>query len=328
MVTASQIPQFSDSRYLDRLSGITYEPIFILGDARSGTSLLHHLLASTKRFNYVKAYHVIKYDEIISNFLEEKEPQAIYQLSTQFATLQITDRDNGGLPVNPETPEEFGLILQNAGFAKHLTSNNYSLFNEACKKIVYTALDPSMPLLLKEPNCFSSFLEIQSLEPQAKMIFLHRHPLNIISSKIIFSRNLLSKRLPYVAMISRKYRDYWNKPFLRLIAPWFFKGLLGINPGVSYFTREYIRSAQYFIENIKYIPESNYISVRYEDLCSDPHGVLKSILDFAGIYSYEVTPIASMIRNNTSMLIQDVDSIKEKLLPRLEPYLSYFNYLG
>ena len=49
-----------DQPYLDQLTQTDLQPIFILGDHRSGTTLLYQTLASTHCFNVVKAYHVIK----------------------------------------------------------------------------------------------------------------------------------------------------------------------------------------------------------------------------------------------------------------------------
>ncbi|EDX82930.1 hypothetical protein S7335_108 [Synechococcus sp. PCC 7335] len=56
-----------DSPHLNMLKDVEVAPIIILGDQRSGTTLLYKTLADTGCFNVVRAYHIIKYDEILSN---------------------------------------------------------------------------------------------------------------------------------------------------------------------------------------------------------------------------------------------------------------------
>lgn len=62
-----------DRQYLNLLENINFRPIFIMGDHRSGTTLLHKTLVATECFNFVRAYHVIKYDELLSNHVNRTE---------------------------------------------------------------------------------------------------------------------------------------------------------------------------------------------------------------------------------------------------------------
>ena len=66
----------ADKEYIDRLKDIDFEPIFILGLHRSGTSILYKILASTHYFNIVTAYHIIYYDSLIYNHLTNREERS------------------------------------------------------------------------------------------------------------------------------------------------------------------------------------------------------------------------------------------------------------
>ena len=77
----------ADAPYLELLAGVDFRPIFIVGDHRSGTTLLYKTLVATGCFNFVKAYHIIKYDEILSNHVNQREEQAIQSLEQHFKAL-------------------------------------------------------------------------------------------------------------------------------------------------------------------------------------------------------------------------------------------------
>ena len=55
------------------LENVVTAPIFILGDQRSGTTLLYKTLTDTGCFNAVRACHIINYDEILSNHVNQTE---------------------------------------------------------------------------------------------------------------------------------------------------------------------------------------------------------------------------------------------------------------
>ncbi|NJN24394.1 MAG: sulfotransferase [Acaryochloridaceae cyanobacterium RL_2_7] len=52
-----QTTTVTDKIYSDLLPHVKVEPIFIMGDHRSGTTLLYQLLAMSEAVHYVMAYH-------------------------------------------------------------------------------------------------------------------------------------------------------------------------------------------------------------------------------------------------------------------------------
>ena len=77
-----------ENKYLDRLDNVSFQPIFVLGFHRSGTSILYKVLESTKCFNIITAYHVIKYDQLLYNRMENKEEIIKQELNKFLKELQ------------------------------------------------------------------------------------------------------------------------------------------------------------------------------------------------------------------------------------------------
>ena len=96
-----------DEKYLYLLNKVDFTPIFIMGEHRSGTTLLYKILVETECFNFVKAYHIIKYKKILSNHVNDIENQAYQELDDQLKSLGINDRVIDKLKVTPDFPEEY-----------------------------------------------------------------------------------------------------------------------------------------------------------------------------------------------------------------------------
>ena len=64
-----------DAPYLGELPAPASQLVFIMGCHRSGTSMLYHLLAYTGQLDYISAYDIIKYDELLYNRVTGREAQ-------------------------------------------------------------------------------------------------------------------------------------------------------------------------------------------------------------------------------------------------------------
>ncbi len=58
-----------DESYLQLLEKVDFTPIFIMGDHRLGTTVFYQTLVANECFNYLNAYHTIKYDEILDDHI-------------------------------------------------------------------------------------------------------------------------------------------------------------------------------------------------------------------------------------------------------------------
>lgn len=318
------INQIKDESYLPMLQQVDFSPIFIMADHRSGTTLLYKTLVATQCFNFISAYHIIKYDEILFNHVNQTEHQARKVLDEFFKSLSLSDRVIDNVEVTPDLPEEYGFILGKAGYdPPKVSADNLPLFTELCQKVQFVSV-PDRPLLLKNPWCFPHFMYVKSVFPDAKFIFIHRHPIHVINSKLKAARSILANRNAYIALLSQKYTQIFNRPvqrfFYRLLYSSYF------NLGLHRVTQEAVQSTTYFLENIDALANIDYVSVTYEDLCKEPEATILKILEFLGLEQRSTLAYDTLIEPRPLKLLPEVDRKYDQIRQKLQPYFAYHGY--
>ncbi len=207
--TAESTP---DQAKLDLIKNTTFRPVFIVGDHRSGTTLLHRLLADTGCFNYVSAYHVIRYDEVLTDFVGGRTGAANQEIMAEFQRQGLKDRGIDATPAVPEAPIEYGFIMAGTTNRRpRITEKTLPKFQELAQKIQYVG-DPKKPLLLKNPWDVICFMDIKRFYPDARFVFIHRHPANVLNSQLRAIRSMLEARNGFTAMIAPWYRELFERP--------------------------------------------------------------------------------------------------------------------
>lgn len=322
-MTANPLVQTPDAAYLQCIENVDFEPIFIMGDHRSGTTLLYKLLVATQSFNYVNAYHIIKYQECLSNHINHHGKKAFQALAERFISHGIVDRGFDHIEVTPDLPEEYGFILRNAGYESYINAENLALFIELCKKVQFIS-QPQRPLLLKNPWCFPHFLYIKSVFPRAKFIFIHRHPVHVINSKLRAVRTFLKIWNPYTSLISKQYRQIFESPLRRSFYQFLYAS--HFNLGLRRVTRQSIESTTYFLQNIDALSPTDYISVRYEDLCQTPESTLLNIMTFLGQDNQIDPNVAKQIKPRPPNLFPEVQKNCHHIKQQLKHYVTDQGY--
>ena len=312
-----------DQPYLNQLWNVDIEPIFILGDHRSGTTLLYKTLASSACFNVIKAYHIIKYDEILNNHKHHLEQEKLQELQTEFDRLGISDRKIDSVQASPELPEEYGFILRNANYDLYLNDNNLSLFLEACRKVQFTS-NAGNALLLKNPWCFSHFDYIHQVLPNARFIFVHRNPINVINSKLKAVDQILSEWNPYIGLLSKQYQKVFKNPIYRLAYRVMY--LKQFNVGIKKTLKQSMESTSYFLGHIQDLPKSSYVSIRFEDLCDEPQTTLERIFDFLQLMPVIPIDYNSLIQKRSLQLLPTVAKNQSQIYETLLPYFMFHGY--
>jgi len=310
-----------DREYLSLLDDVDFRPVFIMGNARSGTTFLYQLLNMTGRFNVVTAYHVIKYDELLARHLSGTTDQAKEELKLLFERLGVPEARFDGVGVNPDSPEEYGFALT-AGHVLRLSRRTLPRFVELCRKVQLVS-DPRRPLLLKNPWDYGQFLYVKEQFPDSRFIFLHRNPLDVIRSMSVGFTTLLSTRNAYHALVARFYdRLMGRRVRLGLVRLLFSPGL-GL--GARIIRWHVRRTARYFLANVRSLPENEHVSVRYEDLCRGPARGVNRILAFLGLEENPSIPYRDFVRTRAS---SPTDHNQRFLLERLklQPYLAHCGY--
>lgn len=313
-----------DAAYLSSLRDVHFRPIFILGDHRSGTTLFYKMLAASGNFNYVDFYHVTRYDEILYNHHHGREDEARTEVEEEIELAGLRDRGFDHIEVSPELPEEYGYLLkENPPFwyLPRVTPRTLPNMVELCRK-VQAVSPPDRPLLLKNPWDFPNFVYLKRTFPNARFLFIHRHPLAVHNSKLKAMRSALARKNRYTAWLARGYDRLFHRPLQLLFARLLFFSRLSVNLLLRYA----MIATDYFLENAPRLPDDHYLSVRYEDLCQRPDTVMTTVFDALGLQPARHVEYASMVQPRPLNLLPDVARKREQIQRCLEPYLTRLGY--
>jgi hypothetical protein len=276
-----------DAAHLGQLKDLPSDLVFIMGCHRSGTSMLYHLLAYTGQLDYISAYDIIKYDELLHNRITGRETQVKDEL--QGVLQKERSRGLDDLPVGADLPEEYRFLMHEEDpaiilnfkkrldklfFAPHLTPKSLDRFVEVCRKKRFLA-GVDKPLVVKNPaDYYFNFRAVHQMLPKAKFIFIHRHPLAMFNSYLHGFPAVLKERSNYAAMLDKRYDALFNGFSLRRQL---FLAVFRSKMMSRLLLTRLIESFQYYLANVSQLPPEQYASVRYEDLCADPVGCLNGI---------------------------------------------------
>lgn len=310
-----------DCRHLECLAEVSFTPVFIMGDHRSGTTLLYQLLAESGAFHVVTAYHIICYDALLEHHLKGTEAAARRELAARFSALDLDTRVMDDVKVTPDLPEEYGFVFKGGGSKPQLSAETLPRFEELCRKLRYIG-GTDRPVLLKNPWDYLSFIFVKRMLPHARFVFIHRHPLYTINSQLKASRALMGAKSEYHALLSKWYADLFERPLQRWIPKVLFESPLGIR-----IVRRHVRlAARYFLDNIDRLDGRDFISLRYEDLCADPRSAIASVLDFLALPSAPENDGTTRIVSRDPELLGEVRRDRARIATELSSYLSYVGY--
>jgi len=313
-----------DEPYLHLIEKISFKPIFIMGDARSGTTVLYHLLARTGCFNIVTVYDVACYHELLKNHFDNRTKDAKEALAREFEASGVIDRKIDKVKVMPSTPAEYGWFMEE--FPRKVRRKTLPLLVDACRKIQYLS-DTTKPLLLKNPPDYPNFLRVLELFPEAQLIFNHRNPLEVVNSWLKAARNTFGTKNPLSKFLgAHRYETLWTGRFRhrRALLRFLFSDTLDLGARIS--TTHVASAANYLLDHIGEIPTSRYTHVRYEDLCASPDKVITSVLDFLGLTPTRPIDFADLIKFREPQLLPTVSKRLPDLDRKLARYCKAFDY--
>ncbi len=310
-----------DSDYLDMLSDVKFTPVFIMGLHRSGTSILYKMLSNTGQFNTVTAYHLLKYNELVYHYVNNTENQAMEDLKMLFQQKGVLNRDFGRLQIGPEFPEEYGFLLTGFKHPIGLKDNNLPIFEKLCKKIQLISKNSNM-LLLKNPDDFTSFLYIKDKFPNSKFIFIHRNPLEVLTSQINVIYQIYKAKHAYAALLSETYEKTYNRFLIRMLV------LGGFSPksviGAKRMLVRMKRHTDRYFRDIDKLPQKDYTYIKYADLCTSPSETITKITNFLELeYDYD---FSDDVKSGNQTLMPSVIKIRKKIETKLADYFKEFGF--
>jgi hypothetical protein len=286
-------------------------PTFLLGNHRSGTTWLYSLLAATGHFSTLTAHHVISWHA----------PMSQETLAARLQAEGLFERALDGIALSPNTPEEYCYILNNAGHKSWLTPGSRPLLASIIDRLVVDG--EGRQVLLKNPWDYGHFPALAEAWPEARFIFLHRHPLRVIQSAARVFRVMWSPPEPdgYVSLLSARYRRMWANPLTRGFFRWAATGALdldvrAISGGVKAANHHYLR-------HLGALRPEQRVVVRYEDLCASPDDELGRILRFLDA---PATAAQVPTREGSSPLLPAVERHQSGICRSMQAYLDHFSY--
>ncbi len=275
--------------------------VFLLGSQRSGTTWLHLLLARTGRFRFISAADVCA-----------GEP------------LDFDTRGIDAIPAGPDTPEEYGLIINGGGLRydePDTTAETLPQLHALCaRKAELEGRD--RPLLLKSPPDYPGGIpQLTAAFPDARFVAIQRHPLRTMQSQVRAWRQLAMERQPYLYRIDRGYRAFMDDPARRLQL-----GLSMHSPaGVERVADSVLRAQLGFMAQQDAWQGDNLLTIRYEDLCADQAGGFARLTAFLGI---ELPAPAETPAPRNEPMTEEVSQAFDARRDAFAPFLRRFGYEG
>ena len=251
------------------------EPIFLLGFWRSGTTLLHNLLAMDPQWGFVNTYQAALPDVFLAGqrrvrrMIESKLP---------------TDRGVDNIPVDLAMPQEEEIALMcSSGLSPYvslnfprtaddtleylfpgdvLSSRNRERWQAEYVKLLKSAsfyMD-GKPLVLKSPSNTSRIAALLELFPEARFVYLQRNPYDTL-------------------------RSYAH--LLRLMNGWHALQSADFDELLLRQVKIYQRMAEAYLEQKELIPAGRLVEIRYEELEQDKMGQVRLIYEALSLDGYD-----------------------------------------
>lgn len=306
--------QFSEA--LQKVS-IEQNPVFILGHWRSGTTLLHKLMALDKQFNFPTVFQIYNPNSLL--YLEPRLRAKLENIPEQKRPM-----DNMTIRFDDPGEEEFAVSVTSLKsqvlgwvFPKNISYyDRYLTFNDVnpveielwqasllliLKKL--TLRNPK-PLLLKSPQNTGRIKELLELFPKAKFIHLHRHPYAIFRSTLKLYRET----------VSRFYLQQYNDSGLE-----------------EEIINRYVRMYDAFFEERALLSDNQYYELGFEEFEQDPLRYLEEIYRRLDLPAFDVAKpcfveYLARIKNYKKNIYQEKKPWQEKVAEAWQKSFSEWNY--
>ena len=298
-----------------------FRPVFIMGHHRSGTTILYKVLAETGLFNVVTAYHVLYHERLLALHAAGGELQARNELSRRFEGLGLKDREFDSMRITPDIPEEYAWVLDHQGRRPRLRPANLEGFLRFCRALT-TTQDPARPLLLKNPFDAANFLYMGAALPEARFVYIHRDPVEVVNSQVRAVRSLLSSRNEYVALVVRRYRRLYERPLKLAVARFLYSDRFPLL--VTQVAHNVSRTNDHFLRGGGDLGDRCF-NLTYDGLCSAPGRTTSRMLDFLGMRDLAAgRDYGALVKRRDTGLLPEVETRRGRIRARNSAYCSAF----
>lgn len=244
---------------------IKYDPIFIIGHWRSGTTYLHNLLSLDKNLGYFSTFHALApgvflgsekiFRPILLYSLPEKRPMddvvmdADLPQEEEYAVGAFFPYSYYNGWCFPRNMEFYNRFVCMEDVPQKAIEEWKEVYLYLLKKVTLCRYDRR--LVLKNPVFTARIKLILEMFPGAKFIFIYRNPYNVYFSMMKFMKILI----PLYCVQKPPAIEEIEKSMMQLYTQMFKK----------------------YLKEKRYIPEGNLVETKYEDFIQQPFEELKRI---------------------------------------------------
>ncbi|HEY6362788.1 MAG TPA: sulfotransferase [Vicinamibacterales bacterium] len=310
-----------DAPIVASLADVTYRPVFIIGPHRSGTTILAQVLLATGCFNGVTTYHILNQHRLLHLRATGQEAQARREIDDYFRAHGIEDRVYDRMATTAEMPEEYCFALRPQQRHPLLTSANLTSFDTFCRKVQALG-DADRPLLLKSPFDTTNFLFLARSFPDAKFVFIHRHPAEIISSQLYTIRSILAGENRYLSLVWTRYRTLYRNRWKVAAGRWLYSDRFPLL--FELVRRGVARNCDYITAHIDAV-RTRACSLTYAELCESPDATVDRVLRALSLQRRVRVDLAQAIHPRPSRLEPRVAQELPRIESRSAEYTRRFN---
>eukprot|EP00055_Hartaetosiga_balthica_P006587 m.20949 g.20949 ORF g.20949 m.20949 type:complete len:384 (+) comp5303_c0_seq1:49-1200(+) len=283
---------------------INDSPVFIIGNPRTGTTLLHNMLSLDKdRFSYATtlaagfsaAFLLLEpVQHLLKGVISEKRPMDNMPL-----TLDAPQEDELAMNQMSGCISQYGCIpflTHQDHFMRFLTMDSEEgVTKNEKKKYINTLLGifeklaykaEGRRLLLKSPSHTAKIELLLELFPKAQFIFIHRNPYDVFKSMV----HMAETTYCYSYLATPKHNDL-----------------------VEYSLTLYEKTYNAYLDARHLIPQGNLIEIAFDDLQNDKIACMKNIyttLGWAGFHD---------MQKSYSQYVANIKTYKRNSFPSISP---------
>lgn len=288
------------------------EPLFLLGFWRSGTTLLHNLLATDPRWGFVTTYQAAMPDVFLAGRRRIRR-----LLASQLPETRGIDN----IPVDFAMPQEEEIALMCASARSPYLSLNFPRTADAALAYLFPRerLPPreqrrwqneyrrllqaaslnmdGRPLLLKSPSNTARISALLELFPAARFVYIQRNPYDTLRSYI---------------------------HLLRLMNHWHALQRADFHQLLRRQVQIYRRMAQTYLQQRRLIPPGRLVEIRYETLEQNQIGTIRHIYDTLALDGYETfAPRLSQYAASIAGFQKNPSHISDEVIRLVNQYVPF-----
>lgn len=290
------------------------DPIFIIGHWRTGSTLLHQLMALDETLVTPNVFQVSTPESFLIS-------ASYYKPVMSKAMKPTRPMDNVKLGVGQPQEDEYALIKLNLdspleklvfpdGKSFFLNDNDFLPRNTErwkesldmfCKRLSFTK---KQRVLLKNPFHSMRIPLLQEMYPHAKFIHIHRHPFEVVPSTI---------HMWHIVGNENSLKGKFPRPKVEDVAATMDTILSNIQ------------------ENMKQIPENEKVEISFSELENHPKRTLKKIyntleLKFPETLDARVSEFVEQMKSYKKNAYQLSTNEKGLIRDKLQQQINYYNY--